>query len=137
MSTEHDLFALIKSKVCCGFDSMASKMVVRNGRALIDAEDSNALGNQVTDSIIRLIEKRYGKDGARSAANEQQHGGDHYKQNGIEPWDYIIENDLRYCEGNVVKYVTRHREKNGLEDIEKAIHYLEKIKETYARSDRS
>ena len=55
---------------------------------------------------------------------EKQIGGDHYQSKAIQPIDYIIENELDYCEGNVVKYVTRHKEKNGAEDIKKAIHYL-------------
>lgn len=54
----------------------------------------------------------------------EQIGGNHYNNKKIQPIDYIIENELPYCEGNVVKYVTRHKEKNGAEDIRKAIHYL-------------
>lgn len=61
---------------------------------------------------------------AKEAA--KQVGGNHY-QMAIQPIDYILENKLGYCEGNVVKYVTRHDKKNGAEDIKKAIHYLEFI----------
>lgn len=55
---------------------------------------------------------------------EKQIGGNHYLNKSIQPIDYIMENKLGFCEGNVVKYVTRHKEKNGAEDIRKAIHYL-------------
>lgn len=51
-----------------------------------------------------------------------QTGGDHY-QLPIQPLDYITENNLDYLQGNVVKYVTRHKSKNGAEDILKAIDY--------------
>jgi len=51
---------------------------------------------------------------------------DHYVQ-GIECWDYIISQGLNYLEGNVVKYITRYRRKNGLEDLRKAQAYLEKL----------
>lgn len=61
---------------------------------------------------------------AKEAA--KQVGGSHY-QLAIQPIDYILENKLGYCEGNVIKYVTRHDKKNGAEDIKKAIHYLEFI----------
>jgi len=47
----------------------------------------------------------------------------------IQPAEYCQRNRLPYCEANVVKYVTRHREKNGREDIEKAIHYLQLLLE--------
>lgn len=64
-------------------------------------------------------------------ANKIQVGGDHYRKLKIQTWDYIAANDLNYLEGNVVKYVSRHRNKNGLEDIEKAIHYLQKLREVH------
>lgn len=56
-----------------------------------------------------------------------QISGTHYKENGIQPIEYITANNLNYSEGNVVKYVTRHKNKNGVEDIRKAIHYLQFI----------
>ena len=60
---------------------------------------------------------------------QQQVGGDHYNKLGIQPISYIYENNLTYLEGNVIKYVTRHRDKGGALDIEKAIHYLSLILE--------
>jgi hypothetical protein len=60
-------------------------------------------------------------------ANEEQVGGRHYLEKGIQPWDYIIANRLGYLEGNIIKYVTRYKEKGGLEDLVKASHYLEKL----------
>jgi hypothetical protein len=60
-------------------------------------------------------------------ANSLQVGGSHYKDKAIQPWDYIASNDLGYLEGNVVKYVSRWREKGGLEDLKKAQHYLTKL----------
>ena len=61
---------------------------------------------------------------------DKQVGGNHY-QLPIQPIDYIVKNNLGFREGNVIKYVTRHKEKNGKEDIKKAIHYLEMILEDY------
>lgn len=60
-----------------------------------------------------------------SNALDIQEGGDHYKKMGIQPVEYIYANNLNFFEGNVVKYVTRHRSKNGLEDLKKAQHYLQ------------
>lgn len=62
-----------------------------------------------------------------SSANDVQVGGAHYKDRNIQPWDFIAANDLDYFQGNVVKYVTRFREKNGLQDLQKARHYLDKL----------
>lgn len=61
-----------------------------------------------------------------SKANQRQVNGDHYKL-PIEPWDYVIANDLGYLEGNIVKYISRYKKKNGLQDLQKALHYLEKL----------
>jgi hypothetical protein len=58
-------------------------------------------------------------------ALQQQVGGDHYRAKGIQPIEYIHANNLGFCEGNVVKYVTRWKEKGGEDDLRKAIHYLE------------
>jgi hypothetical protein len=59
-----------------------------------------------------------------------QEGGSHYTQGDIQPIEYIQANKLSFCEGNVVKYVTRHRYKNGLEDLQKARQYLDFLMES-------
>jgi hypothetical protein len=59
------------------------------------------------------------------SALQQQIGGDHYRARGIQPIEYIHANNLGFCEGNVVKYVTRWKDKGGEADLRKAIHYLE------------
>lgn len=58
---------------------------------------------------------------------DKQIAGDHYKKLKIQPVAYIQENNIGYMEGNVIKYVTRWRDKNGLADLEKAKHYLEML----------
>ena len=64
-----------------------------------------------------------------SEALTTQQGGNHYKQLKVQPVEYIHANKLGYMEGNVVKYVTRHANKNGAEDLKKAIHYCELLLE--------
>ena len=77
---------------------------------------------------LKIIEEgtyeyEYGK------ASEKQIGGSHYKDCVIQPIDYIVKNNLDFLEGNVVKYITRHKEKDGPEDIKKVIHYAQLILE--------
>ena len=69
------------------------------------------------------------------AANEEQVGGRHYIEKSIQPWDYIIANKMGYLEGNIIKYVSRYKEKNGVEDLIKAAHYLDKLIEV-TRNER-
>lgn len=65
-----------------------------------------------------------------SALNSQQ-GGSHYKDMLIQPVEFIVKNDIAFLEANVIKYVCRHRSKNGLEDLKKAEHYIQLAKELY------
>jgi hypothetical protein len=58
-------------------------------------------------------------------ATDKQVGGNHYKDLPIQPIEYIHANAMGYMEGNVVKYISRWRKKNGLADLEKAKHYIE------------
>lgn len=57
----------------------------------------------------------------------------HYNQYSIQPLDYIEANGLDFCEGNVIKYVSRYKQKNGLEDLKKAQVYLQKLIDRYDR----
>lgn len=64
------------------------------------------------------------------SANDIQHGGNHYKQfTGFEPWDVVVAWNLGYLEGTALKYIARWRHKNGVEDLKKAIHFLQKAVE--------
>jgi len=60
---------------------------------------------------------------------DRQEGGAHYKGMAIQPIDYIQRNGMDWCSGNVVKYISRHRSKNGAEDVRKAIHYCQMLLE--------
>lgn len=65
-----------------------------------------------------------------------QAGGSHYKERAIQPIEYTLKNELGFCEGNIIKYVSRHSYKNGAEDLKKAIHYLQILLEhTYGEQD--
>lgn len=90
------------TKILCGVDSL--NYFVESTEPLIEKpEPTNALNVQV--------------------------GGGHYKNFGIQPVEYIHANNLSFLEGNVVKYITRHKAKNGIEDIKKVIHYCQLIME--------
>lgn len=62
-------------------------------------------------------------------ADKKQIGGEHYKTMAIQPSEFIYRNNLNWCQGNVIKYVCRYKDKNGIEDIDKAIHYLQLLKQ--------
>jgi hypothetical protein len=64
-----------------------------------------------------------------------QVGGDHYKSLKIQPVEYIHANGIGYFEGNVIKYVSRWRSKNGIKDLEKARHYIDLLIQLEGRSD--
>lgn len=74
-----------------------------------------------TEYIEKIMEQE------KTGITTKQVGGRHYSDKEIQPWDYIYANNLGYFEGNCVKYVSRWRDKGGVEDLRKAIHYLEKL----------
>ena len=62
----------------------------------------------------------------------------HYRQGSIEPWDFIVSQNLNFLEGNIIKYVTRAGKKNGesrLDDLTKAATYLRKLIETTSQDE--
>ena len=59
----------------------------------------------------------------------KQVGGSHYMYFEIQPAEFINKNKLLFAEGNAIKYICRHSQKGCIQDIDKAIHYLEMVKE--------
>ena len=64
-----------------------------------------------------------------------QVGGDHYKKLKIQPVEYIYVNNIGYMEGNIIKYVTRWRDKNGIADLLKARHYIDLLLELEEKTE--
>ncbi len=62
------------------------------------------------------------------SANDKQVGGTHYQTGDVQHWDWA--KDLPYLEGRATAYLGRHRDKNGLQDVEKSLHFIQKIVET-------
>ena len=60
---------------------------------------------------------------------KKQIGGQHYQDFVIQPAEFINKNRLLFAEANAIKYICRHSKKGGIQDIDKAIHYLEMVKE--------
>ena len=58
---------------------------------------------------------------------KKQQGGSHYLEMAIQPWEIIDKNNLNFYEGNALKYLLRYKSKNGIEDLKKAIHYIEHL----------
>jgi hypothetical protein len=113
-----------------------------SGRAAwqVEIDDCHARGGEYNYSSLSCKEKSVLEPWVNPApvvaAPEdpltKQIGGAHYKEAAIQPIEYIQANKLSFCEGNAVKYITRHRIKGGKADLEKAIHYLElEIRDSY------
>ena len=74
---------------------------------------------------VEFVEGKRPEPSVVHSALDVQPGGSHYKDMKIQPVEFIHANNIPYFEGNVIKYVCRHRNKNGLQDLEKAKHYIE------------
>lgn len=89
-------------------------------RLLYSLSSPEAARFRLTDEAVQKI-----KDNALNT----QVGGGHYKQYAIQPIEFIHKNNVPYAEANVIKYVMRHKQKNGVEDLKKAIHYIQLLAE--------
>ena len=76
-------------------------------------------------------------EGKEKSALDEQVGGDHYKKLGIQPVELIRDINANFFQGNVIKYITRYKDKNGIKDLEKAKHYLELIEELHPNNNSS
>ena len=75
--------------------------------------------------------------GKPRSINEFQIGGTHYQKLDPAPWDVITAWNLGYLDGTALKYIARWRDKGGLEDIRKAIHFLQKFIEVETEKQAS
>jgi hypothetical protein len=78
--------------------------------------------------------KYYTPEDALPIMNTQV-GGSHYTDMVIQPIEYIFANDIPFAEGNIIKYVSRYRSKNGVEDLKKARHMLNLLIERWETDD--
>lgn len=81
--------------------------------------------NQTQPCALPLGSRRKDISRVENDPLNSQVGGSHYKKYKIQPIEYAMANDLNYCQANSIKYITRYRDKNGKEDLLKAIHNIE------------
>lgn len=97
---------------------------------MYDGHRSSKLGLQAGE-VERIIQDKY-------KASAIQIGGSHYKRMQVQPSEFITRNELGWCEGNAIKYICRHHLKGGSDDLDKAIHYLQLLKEwTYGKAEEA
>lgn len=97
---------------------------------LVKFKDSNVRDNWwFTDKCIELVGDTVDTVNDDNTTNKKynplvvQQSGSHYKNGKIQPIEYSERNNLSMCQGNIVKYITRHKEKNGVDDLAKVVHY--------------
>jgi hypothetical protein len=72
---------------------------------------------------------------ASTSPLDKQVGGSHYKSMKFQPIEFILANDLGFCEGNIIKYTCRYKQKGGVEDLEKVVHYAQMLIEREKAND--
>lgn len=104
------------------------------GEAVGVTEDGKILINPEYQAVMPAIIR----DEITARLSNGQIGGNHYQGLKIQPVEYNYANGLPFIEGNVVKYITRHRNKNKAEDVKKAIHFcvmLLKLEYGYSKEE--
>ena len=87
--------------------------------------DKGVPGIEVTEFLGKPAKSIIEETFVMKSALDVQVGGGHYKEMKIQPVEYIHANKIQFLEGSVIKYVSRWRNKNGLEDLKKARHFLD------------
>lgn len=98
------------------FETVFGKQPEEKQHTIVTAKDLEEIVAEWRKSVDKEVK-----------ADSLQVGGDHYKTHGVQPWDIIEQYDLNFFAGNVVKYILRYKFKNGLEDLQKAEHYIKKL----------
>lgn len=109
---------------CVNYDKWVSRDVFKN------------IDNHGEAMVERVIPPpQYDPKDVAFNALDVQVAGSHYKKHGIQPVEYIHTNKIGYFEGNVIKYVTRWRDKGGIADLEKAKHYIDLLIELEGKNN--
>ena len=77
--------------------------------------------------VLKELDKNLSIPISKKSALDTQVGGSHYKQFAIQPFEFITKNSLGFAQGNIIKYICRYKEKNGLEDLKKVKHYVDML----------
>lgn len=94
--------------------------------AVVNEEEIKVIGNlhmEWLSEYFELVEDVTTVNTTLYSPLNVQQSGDHYKKKGIQPIEYGFANNLSFPQINIVKYVSRHEDKNGLDDLAKSIHY--------------
>ena len=115
-------------------DSMRSKYTIKYLKTSLypycvcDVQSGNELLTfKIKEQVLEYLGKleREASDIKKELKRREQVGGTHYEKMAIQPIEFINANNLSYTQGNVIKYVCRYHDKNGIEDLEKAKHYID------------
>ena len=79
----------------------------------------------MSDNGLEMLEEEWAMLEQNTKANSKQVGGTHYADMKIQPFDFIHANGIPFAEGCAIKYLCRWRNKGGLQDLEKAKHFIE------------
>ena len=79
---------------------------------------------EVCDAVAARNQAKREEERTQIGDDRTQIGGDHYSKMNIQPIDFITQNNLSFIQGNIIKYICRYKDKNGLQDLKKAQHYM-------------
>ena len=102
------------------------KILCFNGTIMMWANSFGEISGDYKELTFEQFKEIYMKESLNT-----QVGGNHYQKLTIQPVEFIVKNNIPFLEANVIKYVVRYKDKNGLEDLNKAKHYLEMLIENY------
>ena len=131
-SADFPTFRVQSSKPSTGESTLATESVSDFSRT----NSINHISSEYADDYDKMTQSELGLT-SPDCPSAVQVGGSHYKKCGIQPWDYVINHRFDFWQGNILKYLTRWRDKGGLQDLEKCRHYIDKYIELVKNDDPS
>lgn len=111
--------------VAAGYTNPQQILALKDGFVVLQDTENKIQGSQSYENIFEVLKCGASNKEISTKASEKQVAGNHYAKLKIQPMRYALENDLNYAQANAVKYITRYKDKNGIEDLKKAIHCIE------------
>ena len=116
------------NKLAKKYKTAPSYVYKMRGRAMLHTNDKlrDSEQDHIMDALAYSSQALGGwQVTANTGALNVQGGGDHYKKLKIQPIEFIHANNIPFIEGNIIKYIVRWRDKNGIKDLEKVKHYVD------------
>lgn len=115
-------------EIGCRFGKDSMGFSVSNCNLELIGDFGTLTSEEVVEDLNKALEKGESVEQIEDVINPKR-----YNKGSIEVWDFIIDQDMNFLEGSILKYITRYKDKGGVKDLEKAKVYIDKLIEEFSK----